>query len=75
MKKIASVRDGGYFFIQKLTDVNEAFLQIYGSLSSNFAINVNVQVQSNFRIEKVFGIEEKFNASLKIQNLIHSVLI
>ena len=64
MKKIAAIRDGGYFFIQKLTDVNEAFLQIYGSLSSNYAINVNVQVQSNFQIKKVFGMDEMYNASL-----------
>jgi len=64
MKKIAAVRDGGYFFIQKLTDVNEAFLQIYGSLSSNYAINVNIQVQSNFQIKKVFGMDEMYNASL-----------
>ena len=64
MKKISYVRDGGYFFIQKLTDVNEAFLQIYGSLSSNYAINVNVQVESNFPIKKVFGMDEMYNAVL-----------
>ena len=64
MKKIAAVRDGGYFFIQKLTDVSNAFLEIYGSLSSNYAINVNVQVQSNFAIKKVFGMDEMYNALL-----------
>ena len=64
MKNLAAVRDGGYFFIEKLTDVYNAFLHIYGSLSTNYEININLELQSNFRIDKVFGMEEMYKATL-----------
>ena len=44
MKKIAAIRDGGYFFIEKLTDVYDAFLHIYGSLSTNYEVNINLEL-------------------------------
>ena len=52
MRKIAAIRDGGYFFIEKLSDVNDAFLLIYGSLSTIYQVNANLLVQSQFKINR-----------------------
>ena len=68
MSKIARIRDGGYFFIEKLSNVKEAILQIYGSLSTIFEVDVVLTVQSRFRIDKVYGLEDMYNASLTNTN-------
>ena len=64
MYKISLIRDGGYFFIRKLPMVQDAYLEIYGSLSTTCKINVELTVQSNFPIEKIYGIEDMYEASL-----------
>ena len=64
MKKISAVRDGGYFNIQKLDNVREAFLQIYGYLSTIYQVDANLIMQSNFVIKKVFGMDELYKATL-----------
>ena len=57
MKNISLIKDGAYFNIDKLSDVNDAFLKIYGSLSTVSNVNVQLKIQSNFNITKVYGIE------------------
>ena len=64
MKKISCVRDGGYFFIEKLAMVEETFLHIYGSLSTIYKVNVNIKILSKFKIHKIFGQEEMYKWSL-----------
>ena len=64
MYKISLIRDGGYFYIRKLPMVQDAYLEIYGSLSTTCKINVELTVQSNFPIEKIYGIEDMYDASL-----------
>jgi hypothetical protein len=44
--------------------VQDAYLEIYGSLSTTCKINVELTVQSNFQIEKIYGIEDMYEASL-----------
>ena len=68
MRKIAAIRDGGYFFIEKLSDVNDAFLLIYGSLSTIYQVNANLLVQSQFKINSVYGMDEMYKASLTNNN-------
>ena len=64
LNKIALIREGGYFNIRKLFMVKDYFLEIYGSLSTVYKVNVNLKVQSNFEIQKVYGIEDMNQASL-----------
>ena len=64
MSKISKVRDGGYAYIQDLITVNSVFLQIYGSLSTTVGSNVILKIQSNFKIEKIIGMENMYQASL-----------
>ena len=64
MYKISLIRDGGYFYIRKLPMVQDAYLEIYGSLSTTCKINVELTVQSNFPIEKIYGMEDMYEASL-----------
>ena len=64
LNKIALIREGGYFNIRKLFMVKDYFLEIYGSLSTVYKVNVNIKVQSNFEIQKVYGIEDMNQASL-----------
>jgi hypothetical protein len=64
MNNIALIRDGAYFNIDKLSDVNDAFLKIYGSLSTVSNVNVQLKIQSNFNITKVYGIEDMYDANI-----------
>ena len=64
MESIANVKNGGFFFIQRLTDLLNAYLQIYGSLSTVFAVNVHLTIQSNFSIVDVYGKEDLYNSTL-----------
>ena len=64
MKRIAKIKDGGFFFIQRLKDVQDAYLEIYGSLSTVCDVNITLTIQSNFKIEKVYGMDEMYESSL-----------
>ena len=64
MYKISLIRDGGYFYIRQLVLVQDAYLEIYGSLSTTCKTNVELTVQSNYPIEKLYGIEDMYEASL-----------
>ena len=46
MHKLSLIRDGGYFFIRYLSLVKNAILEIYGSLSTNYKINVDITISS-----------------------------
>ena len=63
LTKIARIRDGGFFPISKLIDVQDAYLKIYGSLSTVCAINAQLIIESNFKIEKVYGMDEMYNTT------------
>lgn len=54
MNQIALIREGQYFNIRKLFMVKDFFLEIYGSLSTVYIVNVNLNVHSNFKIQKVY---------------------
>ena len=64
MENIAKIKNGGFFFIQRLKEVQSAYLQIYGSLSTVCAVNVDLTIQSNFIIADVYGKEDLYNSSL-----------
>ena len=64
MNNISLIKDGAYFNIDKLSDVNDAFLKIYGSLSTVSNVNVQLKIQSNFNIIKVYGIEDMHEANM-----------
>ena len=65
MVNLANIKEGGYFAIEKLADVNDAYLKIYGALSTVCMVNIQLIVQSNFFISKIYGIEDMTNANLK----------
>ena len=48
MSEIALIREGRYFNIRKLFMVKDFLLEIYGSLSTVYVVNVNLNVLSNF---------------------------
>ena len=50
MYKLSLIRDGGYFFIRYLSMVKDAILEIYGSLSTCYQVNVGITISSNFEI-------------------------
>ena len=64
MKKISLIRDGGYFFVRYLSDVNSAILEIYGSLSTNFKVNVVLSITSAYKINDVMGRDEMHESNL-----------
>ena len=71
MNNIALIRDGAYFNIDKLSDVNDAFLKIYGSLSTVSNVNVQLKIQSNFNITKVYGIETLSSFKVKLIQVVY----
>ena len=70
MNELSRIKDGGYFFIYRLSDVQDAFLKIYGSLSTVLTVNLNLTIQSKFRIEKIYGMEDMYEAELKNNTLL-----
>ena len=64
MYDISKIKDGGYFAIEKLSDVKEAFLKIYGYLSTICNVNIQLIIQSDFVIKKIYGIEDMYEATL-----------
>ena len=67
MYRISLIRDGGYFFIRYLSMVNDAILEIYGSLSTTYETNVVVTITSNYTIDDVKGREDMYKNYLKSQ--------
>ena len=64
MTSISKVRDGGYFFIKEFIEVKEAFIRIYGCLSTVLENSLQLQAQSKFRIDKIYGMEDMYQSSL-----------
>ena len=64
LNQIALIKDGAYFDIDQLSDVGDAFLKIYGSLSTVVNVNVQLKIQSKFRIISIYGIEDMHDANI-----------
>jgi Mg-chelatase subunit ChlD len=64
MYRLSIIKDGGYFYISRLLDVNDAYLKIYGALSTVSNVNLVLTVQSNFKIDHVYGMDDMYKASL-----------
>ena len=64
MRDISLIRDGGYFFIRHLSEVNSAILEIYGSLSTNFKVNVLLSITSKYKIKEVMGMDDMYKNNL-----------
>ena len=72
MHKLSLIKDGGYFFIRYLSTVKDAILEIYGALSTNYKVNVEVTISSNFTIDNVYGKDDMYQNSL-INNKVPSI--
>ena len=68
MNKISLIRDGGYFFVRYLSMVKDAILEIYGFLSTNYKVNVEITISSKYRINDVKGREDMYQSSLTTRN-------
>jgi uncharacterized protein YegL len=79
MSALARLRDGAFYFIDKLNRVDEVFVDCLGGLISVVAQNVNIEIVPNFndeilpgiRFVKAYGVEdfwkkqdEEYNAQL-----------
>ena len=69
MNNIALTKGGNYFNIDKLTDVNDTFLKIYGSLSTVSNVNVQLKIQSKYNIIIVYGIEDMNDGNITSDTL------
>lgn len=65
MYKLSLIRDGRYFYIEQLSLVQDYFLKIYGMLSTVNEVNVKLTIKSNFQINKIYGMEDMYEYSLK----------
>jgi hypothetical protein len=64
MKNIAKIKGGGYFPIKVLTDIQDAYLTIYGSLSTVCAVNVKLLIKTKFFINKIYGMNDMYQSYL-----------
>jgi hypothetical protein len=62
MNKLSKVRDGGYYNIRELSMVQNALNQIYGLLSTTYKVNVQIEINSEYPITKIYGIEDFYDA-------------
>ena len=72
MVELAKAKGGNFFYIRQLSNIQEAYLYIYGSLSNVYDVNLNLTIQSNFKIEKVYGMEDMYQASLSNNSKVYS---
>ena len=68
MNEISKVRDGNYLYVQKLLDVQDFYVKIYGSLSTVNKVNLELIIDSNYAMQKVYGMEDMHEANLTNNN-------
>ena len=66
LNEIASIKDGAFFHISELKDVDIAYLKIYGFLSTVMDVNVTWIIDSKFNITNVYGMDGMYDAYIKI---------
>ena len=71
MHDLSIIKDGGYFYIKRLSMVQDVFLEIYGSLSTVNEVNVTLMIQSNYVIDKLLGYDQLYKPSLLNNNTQH----
>ena len=64
MKNLSLIRNGNYYFIEKLIDLQDAYLNIFGALSTVKEVNAKLTIQSNYTINKVYGMEDMYETTL-----------
>ena len=64
MIELARVKGGSYLAVNDISNVQDFYLKMYGSLSTICNVNLNLTIQSNFAIKKVFGREEMYSSLL-----------
>ena len=64
LKEISLIKDGSYFHINQLPDVNLAYIKIYGYLSTVKDVNVQLKIESKYDIVSVYGIEDMYDANI-----------
>ena len=64
MDDLSKVKDGGYFAIENIEDVTDVYIKLFGSLSTVCSINIQLVIQSSFVIDKIYGMEDMYEASL-----------
>ena len=71
---LSKIKDGNYIFIERSEQVKEAYLKIYGSLSTVAYVNLELTVESKFPLNKVYGIDDMYQAS-KTENKFNTKLL
>ena len=72
MHQLSLIRDGGYFFVRSLSTIEAAILEIYGSLSTVYQVNVGITISSQFKIKRIYGMDDMYQYSL-INNPLPSI--
>ena len=72
--ELSKIKDGNYIFIERSEQVKEAYLKIYGSLSTVAYVNLELAVESKFPLNKVYGIDDMYQAS-KTENKFNTKLL
>ena len=63
MKELAKIKGGSFIFVNE-TNIEVSYLEFYASLSTICQVNFNLTIQSEFKLVKVYGMEEMYKASL-----------
>ena len=63
MYDLSKLRDGGYFFIERVDLLDVFLLEIYGVLSTIFKVNVQLEINSQYKIRKIYAMEDFYNIS------------
>lgn len=68
MNKLASLRDGSFYYVENYNDVGKYFLSVLGGCFSVLSQSANLSVElikKDCNIVKVFGLEKLYNSELK----------
>ena len=69
LKEVSLIKDGSYFHIYQLPDVDLAYITIYGYLSTIMDVNVQLKIESQFNINRVYGIEDMYEANFNKEKI------
>ena len=65
MNTLATIRDGSFYFVQEYKKIAEYFINVLGACVSMISEKAKLEINSKYKINKIYGLEDLYRYSLK----------
>ena len=65
MNTLATLRDGGFYYVEEYKKVAEYFVNVLGACASTISERGKLKIKSQYKIMKVYGLKDLFKYELK----------